>query len=109
MTDWQREDNLLYTLEHDGWAKGVEQFRNRLMVRFEKGKDVPQEEIEKAMALFLAAPELLAALKDYMSQFGQALDHYGIPYGQAQRNADANARAAIATAEQPQLDSPQGE
>ena len=109
MTDWQREGNLLYTLEHDGWAKGVEQFRNWFMVRFEKGRGVPQEEIEKAMALFMAAPELLAALKDYMSQFGQALELYDIPYGQAQRNADANARAAIAKVEPTQLDSPQGE
>ena len=59
--------------------------------------------------LIEAAPDLLAALKDYMSQFGQALEHYGIPYGEAQLNADANARAAIAKAEPTQLDSPQGE
>lgn len=38
---------------------------------------------------------LRAALEEYMSQFGQALEAYGIPYGPAQKAADVSARAAL--------------
>ena len=55
-------------------------------------------EDEANARLFAAAPDLLAALQDYMSQFGQALDAHGIPYGPAQKEADVKARAAIAKA-----------
>lgn len=48
--------------------------------------------------LIAAAPELLAALREYRSQFGQALECNGIPYGQAQLNADIMAQEAIAKA-----------
>lgn len=49
--------------------------------------------------LISAAPDLRAALLYYMSQFGQALEAHGIPYGPAQIAADAQARAAIAKAD----------
>ena len=49
--------------------------------------------------LIAAAPELLEALLEYMSQFGQALEANDIPFGPAQQSADAKARAAIAKAE----------
>lgn len=40
--------------------------------------------------------DLLEALKEYMSQFGQGLEAHGIPLGPAQHKADEKARAAIA-------------
>ena len=114
MTDWQREDNLLYTLEHDGWAKGVEQFRNRLMVRFEKGRDVPQEEIEKAMALFLAAPDMLTVL-EAIRKCELKRDENGHVYLKVPARSMFDLGSLVtqvsiaARYEQPQLDSPQGE
>jgi hypothetical protein len=45
-----RSGSLLYTLMHDGWRKGVEEFRNRLMVRLERDKTVPDAEYEAVMA-----------------------------------------------------------
>jgi hypothetical protein len=50
--------------------------------------------------LIAAAPALLEALGYYMSQFGQALDCYGIPYGPEQKAAHEAARAAINSATQ---------
>lgn len=49
--------------------------------------------------LIAAAPALLEALKEYMAAFGQALEAYGIPFGEQQSAADGMARAAIARAE----------
>lgn len=49
--------------------------------------------------LIAAAPDLLDALKRYMSQFGQALEANGIEFTAAQGAADAAARGAIAKAE----------
>ncbi len=43
-----------------------------------------------------AAAKLVEATQAYMSQFGQALEANGIPYGPAQQEADANVRAALA-------------
>jgi len=43
-------------------------------------------------------PELLVALENYMSAFGQALEAHGIPFGDQQRAADSEARAALAKA-----------
>jgi hypothetical protein len=45
-----RSTNLLYTLMHDCWRKGVEQFRNRLMVRVERDKSVSDAEYEATIA-----------------------------------------------------------
>jgi hypothetical protein len=53
-----RSGSLLYTLMHDGWRKGVEQFRNRLMVSVDRDKSVPYDEYEAVMrrlAIALAA------------------------------------------------------
>lgn len=58
----------------------------------------PQANAEANARLIAAAPELLAALGFYMSQFGQALEAHGIPFGPEQIAADTQARAAIAKA-----------
>lgn len=50
--------------------------------------------------LIAAAPALLEALGYYMSQFGQALDCYGIPYGPEQTKAHDAAIEAISAATQ---------
>jgi hypothetical protein len=44
------------------------------------------------------AEGLVTAAQDYMSQFGQALEAHGIPYGPAQVEADEKLRAALAEA-----------
>lgn len=59
----------------------------------------PWPECEANAHLIAAAPELLDAIKEYMSQFGQALEAHGIPFDPSQSAADAKARAAIAKAE----------
>lgn len=33
MSEWLRDGNLLYTLKHAGWSRGVEQLRNATTVR----------------------------------------------------------------------------
>lgn len=45
-----RSTNLLYTLMHDSWRNGVEQFRNRLMVRVERDESVSDAEHEATIA-----------------------------------------------------------
>lgn len=57
---WLREDLTVYALEHHGWRKGVEQFRNRFDAR-PQGY-CPEEELLANARLIAAAPELLAAL-----------------------------------------------
>lgn len=42
-----------------------------------------------------ATDDLIEAVKDYMAAFGQALDAYGIPYGDQQREADTKLRSAL--------------
>jgi hypothetical protein len=42
--------------------------------------------------------ELVAALGNYMSQFGQALEAHGIPHGPHQQEAHDQATAALAKA-----------
>jgi hypothetical protein len=49
--EWIRDGDLLFTLEHDGWRKGgVEQLKNRIMVRIDVTKSVPAEEAEHLIA-----------------------------------------------------------
>jgi hypothetical protein len=52
-----RSGSLIYTLMHDSWRKGVEQFRNRLMVRVDRDKSVPDAEYEAVMARLTMALE----------------------------------------------------
>lgn len=77
----------VYTLEHHGWIKGVEVFRNRFYASVQRGPDTPIEELEAVARLMTAAPDLIAALTQIqlMAEIGE----YGI--------ADI-ARAAIAKA-----------
>lgn len=44
---------------------------------------------------------LREAARVYMSQFGQALEAYGIPYREAQEKADADLRAVLAEGDEP--------
>lgn len=53
-----------------------------------------------ARSLERSNAELLEAIGDYMSQFGQALNAYGVPFQDAQIAADVRLRAAIAKAKE---------
>ncbi len=64
-----------------------------------KSPDACLDECAADARLIAAAPELLAALLNYMAAFGQGLEAHGIPYGTQQTEADIAARAAIAKAE----------
>lgn len=46
-------------------------------------------------AMDLRIDALTTAVWQYMSQFGQALDAHGIPYGPAQIEADRNLREVL--------------
>ncbi len=50
---WNRDGDLLYTLEHAGWRKGEEQFRNRLTVRVEAAPGSTETKEEATMVLDL--------------------------------------------------------
>lgn len=56
---WQRNGNCIYQLQHDGWKKGVEQFRNRfsIWVQNDSGAMKP-EEIEAISRRVEAIPDL---------------------------------------------------
>jgi hypothetical protein len=56
-----RQGDLLYTLISDGWRGRVEQFRNRLMVRIERDKSVPDAEYE---ALFVRLTKAIEYVDD---------------------------------------------
>jgi hypothetical protein len=56
--EWNREGDLLFTVEHAGWSKGSEQLKNRIMVRVEVTRSVPKDEEE---ALIAKLHELLKA------------------------------------------------
>ena len=65
---WLRDGNTIYTLQHNGWYKGQEQFRNRLHISLQPGPpDMTQEEWEANGNLIAAAPELLAACECLVS------------------------------------------
>ena len=60
---WKREGNLLYTLMEDDSWRGQPSYCNELMVRFEADRRVAPEKIEQAIALFLAAEDMLTVLE----------------------------------------------
>ena len=62
-TEWPEQPGVLYTVEHHGWHKGLEQFRNRVAIKFEFAKSVPVQEREEWIARTAAAPDLLEALQ----------------------------------------------
>jgi tRNA A37 threonylcarbamoyladenosine dehydratase len=50
MTEWKRDGSTIYTLMHDRWRRGEEQFKNRLYFSVYADADVPAEEKEQAIA-----------------------------------------------------------
>lgn len=66
--------------------------------------EVAEENLANAAFIVRAVnahDDLVAALHEYMSQFGQALEAYGIAFTDSQKIADAKARAALARAGEP--------
>lgn len=59
---WLREGTIVYTLEHHGWRKGKEEFRNRFSVQIVRGPDISDEETEANARLIQAAPDMHDAL-----------------------------------------------
>lgn len=60
---WIREGMTIYSLMHNGWRKGVEQFRNRFRLHLDFDKECSEDEVEATTTLIEAAPDLLAAAK----------------------------------------------
>lgn len=89
---WLLEDTTVYALEHDGWNKGVEEFRNRFSVFVSSAaRNVSKEELIANTRLIAAAPDLLEALKAAI----KTAEFEGYPY----RGWYSKARATIVKAE----------
>jgi hypothetical protein len=59
---WLRIGTTVYALMHDGWKRGVEQFKNRFTVQVQRDRECSGEEAEADARLIAAAPEMLEAL-----------------------------------------------
>ncbi len=87
--EWLVAETTVYCLEHAGWRKGVEQFRNRFYAGVYGHRDTPKEETEANIRLIAAAPELLEALE-------AASDWIDAQLGEPRLEIQAKVQAAIA-------------
>ena len=67
---WKRDDMTIYSLQHSGWRKGVEQLENRFTVSVHRSPNCTDEETQANARLIAAAPDLLAALQDIVDLYG---------------------------------------
>jgi hypothetical protein len=65
---WLRIGTTVYALMHDGWKRGVEQFKNRFTVQVQRDRECSEEEAEANARLIAAAPDLLEALESLLSR-----------------------------------------
>jgi hypothetical protein len=90
---WARIGTTVYALMHDGWKRGVEQFKNRFTVQVQRDRECSEEEAEANARLIAAAPDLLEALEQAVT----SMQDSGYPNSHVAVRA---ARAAIAKATQ---------
>lgn len=64
---WIAEGRTIYALMHNGWKKGVEQFKNRFYATVYFDSECPEEEAEANARLMAAAPDLLDALQEMIA------------------------------------------
>lgn len=76
---WHRDGNCIYQLQHAGWKKGVEQFRNRfsIWVQNDSGEMTP-EELEAISRQVESLPGLLAACRSLVAHVRRK---YAVPDG----------------------------
>ena len=88
-------------MSHTPGPWGLLQARTYINVKGASREQICQVHMQRPedARLIAAAPELLAALRVYMAEFGQGLEAHGIPFSASQAAADEYARAAIAKAE----------
>jgi hypothetical protein len=61
--EWLLVDRTVYSLEHDGWRKGVEQFRNRFSCSISRdGSGAPEDELVANAEFIVAAKHAMPAL-----------------------------------------------
>jgi hypothetical protein len=89
VSDPRTFDELLAWAEHWAYYDGAARKTAHLFEEWDAANDAVE-------ALTRERDALRSALAGYMSQFGQALDAHGIPYGPSQQEADADARKALA-------------
>lgn len=63
---------------------------------FARERDALRADLARVTQERDAAVAVVAAARNYMAAFGQALDAHGVAYGEQQRTADAALRAALA-------------
>ena len=94
---WLREGNTIYALMHDGWRKGVEQFRNRFFAQVQVDVSCGDEERNANALLIAAAPEQNTELTTAI----EIIEKYGSDPAECVRRPQAwlpNGCAAIAKA-----------
>lgn len=64
---WERNHTTIYALEHHGWRKGKEEFRNRFSIQVIPGPAIPPEEIQANARLIEAAPDGYEAAKEALA------------------------------------------
>lgn len=101
---WMSTDRTVYALMHDGWKRGVEQFKNRFYASVQYDRECSEQEAVANARLIAAAPELLEALAKTRAVLHacQAVIHlaggFDIAYVSGAQAAMKQADAAIAKA-----------